>query len=310
MKKIIFLVIIFYHALIVSAQQDPQFSQNMFNMISVNPGYAGVEEDIVVSGINRQQWVGFDNAPVTTVVNFSTPVRFAGRKHGLGLSIVRDELGFEKNTGIKLSYSYQKNLNNGSLNFGISVGIQNNALKGEWFVPDGDEYSTAQEDLGSGNIDEGKMVFDPGVGIFYKNDNLYAGASVLHVTEPTVSYNESVEIYLARHYYVTAGYTVKLDETWEIIPSIFYKTDAVVSQIDINSLLRYNKKFWGGVSYRVDDAIVGMCGVLFNNGIQIGYAYDISTSKIAKGSHEFLLIYRFNTKLERRNQKYKSIRFL
>lgn len=302
----------FCSALVMRAQQDPQFSQNMFNLLSVNPAYAGVEKDIVVSAINRQQWVGFDNAPVTTVVNLTTPVRFAGLTHGIGLSIIRDELGFEKNTGIRFSYAYQKKLNNGSLHFGISVGIQNNALKGEWYVPDGegDDYTSIIEDMGAATIDEGKMIFDPGLGIFYQSDNFYAGASVSHVTEPTVSYNESVETYLARHYYVTAGYTLKLDESWEVIPSAFYKTDAVVSQIDINSLIRYNKKIWGGVSYRVDDAVVGMMGVLFNNGIQMGYAYDVSTSKIAKGSHEFLLMYRFNTKLERRNQKYKSIRFL
>lgn len=310
MKKIFFVIIFICFALILRAQQDPQFSQNMFNILSVNPAFASTEKDIVVSAINRQQWVGFDNAPVTTVVNLSTPVRFGGTTHGLGLSIVRDELGFEKNTGVKFSYSYQKKISNGSLHFGISVGFQNNALKGEWFVPEGENYPTAQEDLGAPNIDESKMVLDPGLGIFYQTDNFYAGLSVLHVTEPSVAYNESVEIYLARHYYATVGYTLKLDDSWEVMPSIFYKTDAVVSQIDVNSLLRYNKKIWGGVSYRVDDAIVGMVGVLFNNGIQIGYAYDISTSKIAKASHEFLLTYRFNTKLESRNQKYKSIRFL
>lgn len=282
----------------------------MFNILSVNPAYAGVEKDIFITAINRQQWVGFENAPVTTVVNLSAPIQFAGANHGLGLSIVRDELGLEKNTGIKFSYSYQHQLGYGSIHFGISLGIQNNALKGEWFVPEGDEFTTAQEDLGSGSIDDSKMIFDPGIGFFYKTDNFYAGASVLHVTEPSVGYTQSVETYLARHYYLTAGYRYQLNNEWEILPSVFYKTDAVVSQIDINSLLRYNKKIWGGVSYRVDDAIVGMVGVLFNNGIQIGYAYDISTSKIAKASHEFLLTYRFNTKLESRNQKYKSIRFL
>ena len=310
MKKVFFFITISCIALITKAQQDPQFSQNMFNILSVNPAFAGAEKDIVASAINRQQWVGFDNAPVTTVFNLSTPVRFAGKYHGLGLSIVSDKLGFEKNTGIRFSYAYQKNLSKGSLHFGLSVGFQNNALKGEWFVPEGDGFTSPEQDLGSGSIDDSKLVFDPGLGIFYQNENLYAGASVTHVTKPNVGYNESVEIYLARHYYAMAGYRYELNESWEILPSVFYKTDAVISQIDINTNIRYNKKIWGGVSYRVDDAIVGMVGVLFNNGIQVGYAYDISTSKIAKGSHEFLLTYRFNTKLESRNQKYKSIRFL
>lgn len=310
MKKNILFIILVCFSFTIKAQQDPQFSQNMFNILSVNPAFAGAEEDILVSAINRQQWVGFDNAPVTTVVNVSSPIRFMGTDHGIGLTILSDKLGFEKNTGMRFSYAYQKKISKGSLHFGVGFGFQNNSLKGEWFVPEGDGFTDPTSDLGGATIDDSKLVFDLGAGIYYKTDNFYVGTSVSHLNKPDIAYNENVETYLARHYYGMAGYRYELDETWEILPSVFYKTDAVVSQIDINTNIRYNKRIWGGVSYRLDDAIVGMLGVLFNNGIQIGYAYDISTSKIAKGSHEFLLAYRFNTKLEKRNQKYKSIRFL
>ncbi|MBI9057828.1 type IX secretion system membrane protein PorP/SprF [Labilibaculum sp. DW002] len=310
MKKFIFFILLACSSLLAKAQQDPQFSQNMFNILSVNPAFAGSEEDILVSAINRQQWVGFDNAPVSTVVNVSTPISFMGADHGIGLTILSDKLGFEKNTAMRFSYAYQKKISTGSLNIGVSVGFQNNSLKGEWFVPTGDGFVSAEDDLGAGNIDDSKLVFDLGLGFYYHTNNFYVGTSVSHLNKPNIGYNETVETYLARHYYGMAGYRYELNESWEILPSIFYKTDAVVSQFDLNTNIRYNKRIWGGVSYRVDDAIVGMLGVLFNNGIQIGYAYDISTSKIAKGSHEFLLAYRFNTKLERRNQKYKSIRFL
>lgn len=310
MKKIILIVIFFCFALALKAQQDPQFSQNMFNILAVNPAYAGSEKSIVISAINRRQWVGFDRAPVTSLVNASMPIQIGRKFHGFGLSIARDELGFEKNTNVKFSYSYQKKLNKGLLHLGLSIGLQNNSLKGEWFVPDGDEFSSAQEDLGSGVIDAGKMVFDPGLGIFYQNSCFYAGLSVTHITKPDLSYSETVKMYLARHYYATAGYQFELSENWEILPSFFFKTDAVISQVDANCLLRYNKKLWAGVSYRINDAIVSMLGVRFSNGIQIGYAYDISTSKIAKASHEFLLMYKFKAKLEDRNQRYKSVRFL
>lgn len=292
---------------IMRAQQDPQFSHNMFNFLTVNPAYSSVEDGMVASVINRQQWVGFDNAPVTTVVNFSMPFRFAEKRHGIGMTIVQDKLGMEKNTAVRFAYSFRKELNNGSLNFGASFGIQNNSMKGDWYVPDA---LKGKGELPGGSIDDNKMVFDPSLGVFYSSDNLYAGASVQHVTKPEVSYNQNVKTYLARHYYLTAGYKLELNNWWEIAPSFFYKTDAVVSQIDINALVTYNKKFLGGVSYRIDDAIVGMLGVKFNNGIQVSYAYDISTSKIAKGSHEFFLAYRFKTKFDKKKQKYKSIRFL
>jgi len=310
MKKFIFFIFLTSFSLSIKAQQDAQFSQNMFNILSVNPAFAGADKDIFVSAINRQQWVGFENAPVTTVFNISTPIRFMGADHGVGLTILSDKLGFEKNTAMHFSYAYQKKLSKGSLNIGLSFGFQNNSLEGNWFVPDGDGFTSPEDDLGSASVDDSKLVFDLGLGFYYKTDNFYVGTSVSHLNKPNIGYNENIETYLARHYYVMAGYRYDLNESWEILPSIFYKTDAVVSQIDINTNIRYNKKIWGGVSYRVDDAIVGMLGVLFNNGIQIGYAYDISTSKIAKGSHEFLLAYRFNTKLEKRNQQYKSIRFL
>ena len=310
MKKFIFFIFLACFSLSIKAQQDPQFSQNMFNILSVNPAFAGADKDIFVSAINRQQWVGFENAPVTTVFNISTPITFMGADHGVGLTILSDKLGFEKNTSMRFSYAYQKKTGESSLNIGVSFGFQNNSLKGEWFVPDGDSFSSPEDDLGSASVDDSKMVFDLGLGIYYKTDNFYVGTSVSHLNKPNIGYNENIETYLARHYYAMAGYRYELNKSWEVLPSLFYKTDAVVSQIDLNTNIRYNKKIWGGVSYRVDDAIIGMLGVLFNNGIQIGYAYDISTSKIAKGSHEFLLAYRFNTKLEKRNQKYKSIRFL
>ncbi len=310
MRKLLLAIIIVFFVSGVKAQQDPQVSQNMFNLLSINPAYAGMEKSMIVSALNRQQWVGFDGAPVTTYVNFSMPLTLGNTNHGLGLSIIRDELGMEKNTGVRFSYAYEHQLGNGALYFGINLGVQNNALSGKWFVPQGDGFTNINADLGSASIDEGSTIFDTGLGVFYKNDKFYGGLSISHVTQPSVKYSNNVEVKLARHYYLTAGYTITIDDKWEMIPSVFYKTDAVVSQIDVNSLIQYNEKLWAGVSYRLDDAIVAMIGVLFNNGIQVGYAYDISTSRIAKGSHEFFLAYRFNTKIEKRKQKYKSIRFM
>ncbi len=310
MKRILLTFAVVLCTLSLKAQQDPQVSQNMFNLISINPAYAGVEKSMVASVLNRQQWVGFDGAPTTTYVNFSMPLSIGNTNHGIGLSIIRDELGMEKNTGVRINYGYEHQLGKGALYIGVNLGVQNNALSGEWFVPEGDGFSSPISDLGGASIDDGNTIFDAGAGFFYKNDNFYGGLSVSHITEPSIEYNKSVKMKLARHYYLTAGYTIAVDNKWEVIPSVFYKTDAVVSQIDINSLVRYNKRLWAGVSYRPEDAVVAMAGVLFNNGIQVGYAYDISTSRIAKGSHEFFLAYRFNTKLEKKRQKYKSIRFL
>ncbi|MFA8435956.1 MAG: type IX secretion system membrane protein PorP/SprF [Marinifilaceae bacterium] len=307
MKKLFFFIAFLLPFSGVKAQQDPQFSQNMFNRIAINPAAAGMEKGICASAINRQQWVGFDNAPVTTVFNVDAPVKFGNREHGLGLTIISDKLGFEKNNNLHFSYSFHKKLGKGSLNFGLQLGIQNNALKGQWIPP---EENSDDPLLSGGQIDESQLVFDSGLGIFYQQNNFYLGASVTHLNQSTVKYGTSMEIYLARHYYVMGGYTLQISEPWEIVPSLFYKTDGKISQIDINSNIVYNKKFWGGVSYRIEDAIVTMLGIQLKNGLRFGYAYDISTSKIAKGSHEFLLAYCFTPRLEKKKQRYKSVRFL
>lgn len=102
-------------------------------------------------------------------------------------------------------------------------------------------------------------------------------------------------------------------KTWQFEPSVLIVTDIKSSRLSLNSIVRYNKKFWGGVSYRINEAVTGMIGFELFNGFRIGYAYDFSLSRISKyndGSHEFMLGYSFQFKKEKPPQQYKSIRFL
>lgn len=312
MRKLICVIILILPISLVYAQQDPQFSMNMFNLVAVHPAYSGSQGCICASAINRQQWVGFDNAPVTTVFNVEAPLSFAGTQHGIGLTIVSDKLGFEKNNSIRLNYSFHHAMEKGLLNFGISLGLQNNSLKGQWYVPEGDNFVDPSQDdlLKDSQVDGGQMVFDLGFGLFYLRDHFYIGASVAHLNQPQFKYGTSTMMYLSRHYYLSGGYSIDLTPKFELKPSVHFKSDGKSSQIDLNTNIVYNKTVWGGVSYRIDDAMVALLGLQFRNGIKIGYSFDISTSKIAKSSHEFLLSYCFNTKMESRNQIYKSIRFL
>ena len=119
---------------------------------------------------------------------------------------------------------------------------------------------------------------------------------------------------MSRHYYLTAGYTVQLpNPSLELLPSIFVFSDGKVAQFNITSLVRYNKKVWGGVSYRAGDALIGTVGFELFNGIRIGYAYDFPLSDIRKNtswSHEFMVNYCFDLSLGKSAMRYKSIRFL
>ena len=300
MKKVFFIILIVGISLCSKAQQDPQFSQNMYNLLTFNPAFAGVGDEMSGSLINRQQWIGFDNAPVSTAFNGNVPLRIGRRLHGLGLTVMSDKLGVENKTNIKFQYAYQFKVLKGILNAGASIGLQNNALKGEWKPLD-------DEDLPS---DASKMVFDAGLGFYYRSKTLYLGASITHINKPNVAFDAKNEINLYRHYYIMGGYKHALTNQVDIIPSFFIKTDGVLPQYDINTNIVYNKKYRGGVSYRVDDAIVFLIGMLLKNGLDIGVAYDISVSDIKKPSLEFMLAYHFTPSLIKRKQKYKSIRFL
>jgi len=305
MKKTFFIILIVGISFVSRAQQDPQFSQNMYNFLTFNPAFAGVGDEMTGSIINRQQWIGFDDAPVSTAFNGDIPVRIGSRVHGLGLTVISDKLGIENKTNIKFQYAYQLKVLTGILNAGLSIGLQNNAMKGTWVALDeGDAL------LNGESIDASKMVFDAGLGFYYRSKTIYLGASLTHINKPNVAYNESLELYLYRHYYIMGGYKHALNSQLDIIPSFFIKTDAVSSQYDINTNIVYNKKYRGGVSYRVDDAIVLLVGILLKNGLDIGVAYDVSTSDIKKPSLEFMAAYHFTPSIMKRKQKYKSIRFL
>ena len=305
MKKTFFIILIVGIAFVSKAQQDPQFSQNMYNFLTFNPAFAGVGDEMTGSIINRQQWIGFDDAPVSTAFNGNVPIRIGNRVHGFGLTVISDKLGIENKTNIKFQYAYQFKLLAGVLNTGLSIGVQNNAIKGTWFALDeGDAL------LNGESIDVSKMVFDAGLGFYYRSKSIYLGASLTHANKPNVAYNESLELYLYRHYYFMGGYKHALTSELDIIPSFFIKSDAVSTQYDINTNIVYNKKYRGGVSYRVDDAIVLLAGILLNNGLDIGVAYDVSTSDIKRPSLEFMAAYHFTPSIMKRKQKYKSVRFL
>ena len=120
---------------------------------------------------------------------------------------------------------------------------------------------------------------------------------------------------LARQYYLTAGYTMQMaNPSLEFLPSIFVQSDTKVTKIDVNATLMYNKKFWGGVSYRVGSAVVGMVGLNILNGVKVGYSYDFDTSKLMnvtqRRSHEIMVGYDFRIGVDKIPQKYKSIRYL
>ena len=85
MKKIYIILIVFLFALNSNAQQDPQYTQYMYNMNVLNPAYAGTTEGLAIGVLYRSQWAGLDGGPRTFTFAGHAPI---GERTGLGLSLI------------------------------------------------------------------------------------------------------------------------------------------------------------------------------------------------------------------------------
>ena len=316
MKNIFcFLLIYIIANLAAIAQQDPQFTFNKMTQLTVNPGYAG--SDGVFTGVilNRYQWVGIEGAPQTLLFSIGGATEIFGAESGVGLNIVNDELGFQKNISVGIDYAYRKKISWGNLGIGASLGFYNMAFDSGnegWVSPDGSYWSEYADDPGV-PADGSQMALDLGFGVYLSSTDYYVGASVTHLNQASLLFGDQARTYLARHYYLSAGYNISLaDPLFEIQPAVFLKTDMVSYQADITIDLVYKKRYSAGLNYRLNDAVGVLLGFEMANGLRIGYAYDIMTSALARygdGSHEIFLGYSFDLG-KNRSKKYKSVRFL
>lgn len=312
MKKFFcFLFLYIIANLAAIAQQDPQFSFNKSTLLTVNPGYAG--NDGMINGIilNRYQWVGIKGAPQTLVFSAEGAAQLFGANSGLGINIISDKLGFQKNISVSFDYAFRKKTAIGNLGIGTSLGFYNMSVNGDWYIPESEYHGTVGADLPQ--AESSQLAFDLGLGMFLSANKYFIGASATHVNQASIVLGQQTRTYLARHYYLSGGYNISLpDPLFELQPSVYLKTDMVAYQVDFTMDLVYKKRLSAALNYRINDAVGILLGFELNNGIKIGYAYDIMTSALAaygSGSHEFYVSYSLDLG-KNRIKKYKSIRYL
>ncbi len=321
MKKVLLGVIALLSIVSAQAQQDPQFTMNMFNKLAVNPAFAGARSSICASILAREQWIGFEGNPSTNVFNVDGGFKVRQKyQMGAGLSIIQDEIGPINSLNVKLSLAYHHRINQGVLAIGLSPGIFNQSISADWRTSEGNFDGT--EDPSIPNSEAGATQFDLGFGLYYYTKELYVGLSSTHLNQPEISDspddNSSYVFNQVRHYYITAGYNYTLNVgsgELELQPSVFVKSDAVSTQIDINTNVLYNNLVWAGVTYRLEDAVAFLAGVHVPkiDGLKVGAAYDYNLSDLGDyndGSLEFLLSYCYTIKRKVKLERYKSVRFL
>jgi type IX secretion system PorP/SprF family membrane protein len=304
-------VIVFLLPLIGKGQQEPQFTFNQFNHTTVNPGYAGLRDAICVTGIVRQQWIGMNDeegnhvAPETFVVSADAPVRLL--RGGVSAVVMQDKIGYFKDVYVKLGYSYNRSLASGELGIGINVGFLNKSL-------DFSKLKPVEQDPLLNGASESIMFTDMGFGVFYvQPGGLYMGVSATQLLEGARPLGKGgLEYDLKRHYYGTAGYelTSMRNPAFTFIPSVFVKFDGTTAQVDLNGMIEYNRKIFGGLTYRLQETAAVMIGMNFKD-LSFGYAYDIPLSKIGgAGSHEVMLRYCFKLEFEKTQKSFRNTRFL
>jgi len=313
MRRLLSLVVLTIQISIALAQQDPQFSLNMFNHLSTNPGYAGSNDALCITNIDRIQWIGFNGAPSTFLLNGDASL--TKLNSGVGVSMVSDNIDSFNNFQFLANYAYRIPVGKGKLGLGLGVGLLNTSIHGDWITnqtldnPNTDPYNDQ-----SIPHDANHISIDMSFGLFYRTNSFYLGLSSTHLNQPKNDISPDVLPQIMRNYYFTGGYFYQLpNPLFEIRPSLFIKSDSKVFQYDINAQLLYNKRVWGGLTYRIGDAIVVMCGFTLPNNFKMAVAYDLTTSvlnKYSNGSFELMAGWCFGVSKGKSKSSYKSVRFL
>jgi type IX secretion system PorP/SprF family membrane protein len=316
MKKILISAVGIGMCLAAMPQYLPQVSYFMYDDLRTNPGSAGSMDMICVNGIYRNQMVGFPGNPENYFINVEAPFSLFGTKHGAGFSFHNDVIGFNTDINVKINYAFRFSVGDGTLGIGLDGGIIQNTLTPDWHRTDGD----AGNDPYIPNNSPDNKTFSLGAGIFYRTEDIYFGISALNLNSPEVittpeTGGGSESVYnLKTQFYVTAGYNMQLaNPAWELKPAVLLKSDIIATDLDLNLTCMYNKKIWGGVTYRTGEAVVGMFGLTLMEGLKLGIAYDFQTSALMNdtwGTYEVMINYSFKVGVEKAPQKYKSIRFL
>jgi type IX secretion system PorP/SprF family membrane protein len=310
MRKLL-LIIIAILPVSVIGQNLPHSTLFQYNHMMVNPGYAGMNDGITVNTVVRNQWMGFEGAPNTQNFNAHMPFKLFGAKHGAGLTLMNDEAGFENNISIALNYAFQKEIAEGKMGLGVGFGFASQSLSSTEWLTNGNATSDI---LPTG--EDQPIYFDLSLGGFYKTDNLYFGLSVVHLTQPEVRYKNSGSTYpyYRRGSFLTFGYNYQLgNPLFEIEPAVMIYSSGSSVQAAFNSVLHFKNRFWGGLGYRVIDAVSILAGAEIIEGLNVGLSYDIPTSQMIHstiGSFEFTVQYVFKVDVEKDNRVFKSVRFL
>lgn len=276
-----------------TAQQDPHYTQYMYNMNIINPAYAGSKENLSFGLLYRKQWIEIEDAPTTFSFSGSAPV---GKNVGLGLSIISDKIGPVEENNVFGDFSYTLNLGGERrLALGLKAGVtfQKIGLRSliQPTLPDPNDGAFAE--------DTNNTKLNIGTGLFYYTDKYYVALSIpnmlksVHLDYNGVKYGTEIQ-----HYFLTGGYVFDLNQNLKFKPFAMVKSAInAPTSLDVSTNFLYLEKFELGATYRLQDSFGALVNYAVSPSLRIGYAYDHIVSDLrvtTPSSHEIILLFDLN----------------
>lgn len=304
MKKHILIIAVILFTISAKSQQNPQYTQYVYNMNIINPAYAGSKEALSLNFLARTQWVGINGAPQTLTLGAHTPLK---KNLGLGLSVIVDKIGPVQEQNIYADVSYTLNFdNNRKLAFGLKAGVTafNLCLT---CLNSVDPETTAFMERAAN-----KTLPNIGAGLFYYTNKFYLGFAMPNLLETFHFEKTGSQITNGSektHFFLNSGYVYDLNRNVKLKPSLMIKgTQGAPLSIDLSGNVLIYEKLEFGLSYRVTESISALINVRARKNLRIGYAYDYTLTSLGdfnSGSHEIFLLFNF----ESERNKIRSPRF-
>ena len=309
-RNLLILALLVVACLECKAQYDPSFSHYWTMETAFNPAAVGKQEKINVAAAYSMALAGFEHNPQTMYASGDMPFYLLGAYHGVGLRFVNDAIGLFSHNSLSLQYAYKQKLFGGTLNIGVQAGMLSEKFDGSKveLIEVGDEVFATSEVTGT--------AVDLAAGLYYQHRSWYVGASVQHLTSPTVELGEKNQLDIAMSYYLTAGCNIRLRNPFlSIQPSVLGRSDGVGYRADISSRLVYTheqRKMYVGAGYSPGNSLTVYLGGNFH-GITLGYSYEAFTNGISlgNGSHELFVGYQTDINLFKKGKnRHQNVRIL
>ncbi|MEO5976141.1 MAG: type IX secretion system membrane protein PorP/SprF [Chryseolinea sp.] len=294
-RRIFFTMLLLTVGLHSFAQQDPLFTQYMFNNMYMTPAAVGVDGVTRFTAVHRSQWLGYQSsfgdggAPTTQLVSFNTPLY---KLHsGFGAYVMNDKLGPQNNLEAQAMYAYHLGIKESKLSIGIKVGLYSQSI--DW-----DKYRAVNPDdpiLKPGK--DSQVRPDLGAGLFYRAEKYYAGVGFNHLIRQTFNFGlDSARGALENHINVTAGYFYEVSFDLKLQFTGAMRTDLNKTQVDFAGIAHIKDTMYGGLAFRQSEAASLLLGysLLKDKSLRLGTAIDfIVKDRAAKEnfSLEFMLSY-------------------